>query len=66
MVHLVRLVVADDWQPFEAPTRLDLVGDTNVLLQMAARVRVADVEHRSRYSERATQTLAGALRVQPS
>lgn len=62
MVHLVRLILDDDWHPVDASARLrELVGDVFVLRQMAARVHRAMLDRSSEITERAVLTLAEAI-----
>jgi hypothetical protein len=67
MVHLVRLVTADDWDPALASLRLrEVVSDALVLRQMSARVQRAIAERPSEVAERAARTLAAAMGVAQS
>ena len=62
MVHLVRLILDDGWQPVAASARLRAqVSDPRVLRQMAARVQRTMQERPSPVAERALLTLAEAL-----
>jgi len=69
MVHLVRLILAEDWEQAAASARLrEMVGDPRVLRRMASRVEWALADRSSETAERAAVTLRGALRevVEPA
>lgn len=66
MVHLVRLILDDDWHPVDASRRLrELVGDVRVLREVAARVNRAMLDRPSETTERAVLTLAEAIGEAP-
>lgn len=65
-VHLVRLILDDDWHPVDASRRLrELVGDVRVLREVAARVNRAMLDRPSEITERAVLTLAEAIGEAP-
>lgn len=62
MVHLVRLVLEEDWNPMTASSNLrEHVRDARVLHQMAARVHRAMLDRSSEITDRAVLTLAEAI-----
>ena len=69
MVHLVRLILAEDWDQAAAAARLrEMVDDPRMLRRMASRVERALADRSSEVAERAAVTLRGALRdvVEPA
>jgi hypothetical protein len=61
MVHLVRLILDDDWHPVDASAKLrEPVGDAWVLRQMAARAHRAMLDRSSEVTERAVLTFGRA------
>lgn len=62
MIHLVRLVLDDGWNPAVAAARLcELVDDPGVLSHMAARIRRAAEDRPSVVAERAVLTIELAI-----
>lgn len=62
MLHLVRLVLADDWTVTAAAHRLrERVGDPSTLRRMSIRVEHAWVERPSEIAGRAAWTVRHAL-----
>ena len=63
MAHLVRLVLADDWNPETAAEHLRaLVAGDHVLRRMAHRVHSATADRPSPIADRAVRTLDRAIR----
>ena len=62
MLHLIRLVLADDWDQASASHHLlEVVRDPRVLRRMANRVESAIAERASEMDRRAALTLRAAL-----
>ena len=64
MLHLVRLVVDDDWSPASAGDRLrEATPDDAVLRRVHARVIRTLVERRGHLDDRAVATIEAALAI---